>query len=503
MAEDKLKELNDRVDKVVSDIYNYIKCVDEKVVQSDKTVKFISSQQSEQMKELIAAKTDNLRRFFEEAIRLQTEVVRNTYETMISELKLTYMEDLKNKDAEYYKLYNQKEETLKASFEADCQKRLNECYAAAKADFDKVLTETVSKYEAEKIALQEKFSTERQTDKQSFEVERQSFETERQSFATERQSFETERQSFDAERQALLAERQKVADEVYQNTKTEYEDRIKEIVAWHEKNLQTKLEEAQAQYNKDKSLTVEYYENEKRQTAEAFENDRKQIAEAFENDKKQIAEYYEGEKQKTVDFYENEIKTHSDNAYEVGQNDTTERYNEIIKNLEQTHKEELQQQKEFYEAEMARRSEEAYNNGKAETEAWHDDIVRKKLEIQAQYFDGEIEKAKADAYAAGESHMKKEMYDEMDEAARRNEAELKLFLDFYEAKMKPFKRFINIHETADKRIKDIQRRITNKINKTILHKPTIPPPADEFPKDIERTVQQATFDAPLSEDGDK
>lgn len=453
MAEDKLKELNDRVDKVVSDIYNYIKCVDEKVVQSDKTVKFISSQQSEQMKELIAAKTDNLRRFFEEAIRLQTEVVRNTYETMISELKLTYMEDLKNKDAEYYKLYNQKEETLKASFEADCQKRLNECYAAAKADFDKVLTETVSKYEAEKIALQEKFSTERQTDKQSFE----------------------------AERQALLAERQKVADEVYQNTKTEYEDRIKEIVAWHEKNLQTKLEEAQAQYDKDKSLTVEYYENEKRQ----------------------IAEYYEGEKQKTVDFYENEIKTHSDNAYEVGQNDTTERYNEIIKNLEQTHKEELQQQKEFYEAEMARRSEEAYNNGKAETEAWHDDIVRKKLEIQAQYFDGEIEKAKADAYAAGESHMKKEMYDEMDEAARRNEAELKLFLDFYEAKMKPFKRFINIHETADKRIKDIQRRITNKINKTILHKPTIPPPADEFPKDIERTVQQATFDEPLSEDGDK
>lgn len=464
MAEDKLKELNDRVDKVVSDIYNYIKCVDEKVVQSDKTVKFISSQQSEQMKELIAAKTDNLRRFFEEAIRLQTEVVRNTYETMISELKLTYMEDLKNKDAEYYKLYNQKEETLKASFEADCQKRLNECYAAAKADFDKVLTETVSKYEAEKIALQEKFSTERQTDKQSFEVERQ----------------------------ALLAERQKVADEVYQNTKTEYEDRIKEIVAWHEKNLQTKLEEAQAQYDKDKSLIVEYSENEKRQTAEAFEND-----------KKQIAEYYEGEKQKMVDIYENEIKTHSDNAYEVGQNDTTERYNEIIKNLEQTHKEELQQQKEFYEAEMARRSEEAYNNGKAETEAWHDDIVRKKLEIQAQYFDGEIEKAKADAYAAGESHMKKEMYDEMDEAARRNEAELKLFLDFYEAKMKPFKRFINIHETADKRIKDIQRRITNKINKTILHKPTIPPPADEFPKDIERTVQQATFDAPLSEDGDK
>lgn len=492
MAEDKLKDLNDKVDKVVSDIYNYIKCVDEKVVQSDKTVKFISSQQSEQMKELIAAKTDNLRRFFEEAIRLQTEVVRNTYETMISELKLTYMEDLKNKDAEYYKLYNQKEETLKASFEADCQKRLNECYATAKADFDKVLTETVSKYEAEKIALQEKFSTERQTDKQSFEAERQSFETERQSFDAERQSFETERQSFEAERQALLAERQKVADEVYQKTKTEYEDRIKEIVAWHEKNLQTKLEEAQAQYDKDKSLTVEYYENEKRQTAEAFEND-----------KKQIAEYYEGEKQKTVDFYEKEIKTHSDNAYEVGQNDTTERYNEIIKNLEQTHKEELQKQKEFYEAEMARRSEEAYNNGKAETEAWHDDIVRKKLEIQAQYFDGEIEKAKADAYAAGESHMKKEMYDEMDEAARRNEAELKLFLDFYEAKMKPFKRFINIHETADKRIKDIQRRITNKINKTILHKPTIPPPADEFPKDIERTVQQATFDPPLSEDGDK
>ena len=82
-------------EKVVSDIYEYIKCVDAKVEQNDKTLKFLTSQQSEQMKELIQAKTENLRRFFEEAIKTQTEIVRNAYECVISDLKNSYLEELK------------------------------------------------------------------------------------------------------------------------------------------------------------------------------------------------------------------------------------------------------------------------------------------------------------------------------------------------------------------------------------------------------------------------
>ena len=80
-------------EKVVSDIYEYIKCVDAKVEQNDKTLKFLTSQQSEQMKELIQAKTENLRRFFEEAIKTQTEIVRNAYESVISDLKNSYLEE--------------------------------------------------------------------------------------------------------------------------------------------------------------------------------------------------------------------------------------------------------------------------------------------------------------------------------------------------------------------------------------------------------------------------
>ena len=72
MAEKKNNEYNE--------IYEYIKQVDEKVDNNDKTLKFITAQQSEQMKELIGTRADSLRRFFEETIKTQTEVVRNAYE---------------------------------------------------------------------------------------------------------------------------------------------------------------------------------------------------------------------------------------------------------------------------------------------------------------------------------------------------------------------------------------------------------------------------------------
>lgn len=539
MAEDKVKELTDRVDKVVSDIYDYIKCVDEKVVQNDKTVKFISSQQAEQMKELIAAKTDNLRRFFEEAIRLQTEVVRNTYESMISELKLSYTEDLKNKETEYYKLYNQKEETLKASFEADCQKRLNECYLSAKAEFDKILSATVAKYEAEKKLISDNAFNEKQSLIEKYSNEKDELlkkcEKERQDVADEvykktkaecdielKKAVDEVYEKAQEERQKALdevsqktkaecdIEQQKVADEVYQKTKyecdleqkkvadevyiktkSEYEDRIKEVIAWHEKNLQTKMEETQSFYENEMKKRVDAaFENGKLEAQNICEQEMQVQEENYENELSTKEETFAQEKEQMKEFYEKEIQLHSDNAYENGKNEASAHYDEILKNQEEEH----QAQIKYYEEEISRRAEEAYNNGKAETEAWHDDVVRQKLEVQAQYFDGEIEAAKKEAYEEGVRQTKKDLYEEMDEAARRNEAELKLFLDFYEAKMKPFKRFINIHETTDKRIKDIQRRVMNKINKTFLNKPTVPPPEDTFPKDIERTIEQARFE---------
>lgn len=340
-------------DKVVSDIYEYIKCVDAKVENNDKTLKFIVSQQSEQMKELIQSKSDNLRRFFEEAIRMQTEIVRNTYEDIISELKNAYEKSLKDREIEYIKLYNQKELTIKSAYEdritslketmdADCQRKLNECYSSLKNEFE-IEKETILKEKQEEI--------------------------------------------------------QKVADKVYQDAKVEFENIIKET--------------------SDKV----YFDVETKKNQEI----------------------------ESIKFgYEEKI---SELNLEY-----TDRVNEIKAWNEKNLHEKLEEQKNYYESEMAKRTKEAYDNGKAETEAWHDDIVRQKLEVQAAYFEGEIERAKQETKA--------EMYAEMDAAARRNEEELKLFLDFYEAKIKPFKKLINIHETTDTRIKDIQRRVRNKIDKT-------------------------------------
>ena len=346
MADKKINGNND-------DIYEYIRVVDDKVTQNEKTLKFITAQQSEQMKELIGSKTENLRRFFEEAIRMQTEIVRNAYEEIITELKNTYENDLKNREVENIKLLNQKEEMLKSvydaqvkalkeSFESDCQKRINECYIKTKSESEEEKIELITKYKQEIQATADKVY---QDAKKEFSSELQA--TADKVYFDSKAEFE---KTLESEKQAVYDAAKAEFEAKLQATAEEYEDRIAEINAWHAKNLAEKLEE--------------------------------------------MKNYYEGK-------------------------------------IQQNWSE-------------------------------HEDIVRQKLEVQAQYFQEEIEHAKEETKA--------EMMSQMDEAARRNEEELKLFLDFYEAKIKPFKKLINIHETTDKRIKDIQQRLQNRFNKTFGNK---------------------------------
>ena len=377
MAEKKNNEYNE--------IYEYIKQVDEKVDNNDKTLKFITAQQSEQMKELIGTRADSLRRFFEETIKTQTEVVRNAYEEIISDLKQTYEKDLKDREVENIRLFNQKEETLKYSYEAkieamkeaienDCQKRINECYLKAKTDF-----------EEEKIGL----------------------------------IMESKK------------EKQDYADEVYAKVKQEYEDRINEVNAWHENNLRVKLSE-----------TEEYFKREMQKASDEAYANGKADAEAWHDDivRQKLetqAQYFQEEINKLEESQENK-------------QETEERIAEINAWHEKNLADKLEEMKNYYEGKIQ------------QLWAEHDEIVKQKLETQAEYFKGEIEHAKAETKA--------EMTAQMDEAARRNEEELKLFLDFYEAKIKPFKKLINIHETTDKRIKDIQQKLQRRFNKTFGEK---------------------------------
>ena len=411
MAEKKNNEYNE--------IYEYIKQVDEKVDNNDKTLKFITAQQSEQMKELIGTRADSLRRFFEETIKTQTEVVRNAYEEIISDLKQTYEKDLKDREVENIRLFNQKEETLKYSYEAkieamkeaienDCQKRINECYLKAKTDF-----------EEEKIGLimQSK------------------------------------------------KEKQDYADEVYAKVKQEYEDRINEVNAWHENNLRVKLSE-----------TEEYLKREMQKASD----------EAYANGKADAEAWHENVERQNLENFKQEIQKASDEAYANGKADAEAWHDDIVR-------QKLETQAQYFQEEIKKLEESQENKQEteeriAEINAWHeknladkldemknyyegkiqqlwaehDEIVKQKLETQAEYFNGEIERAKAETKA--------EMTAQMDEAARRNEEELKLFLDFYEAKVKPFKKLINIHETTDKRIKDIQQKLQRRFNKTFGEK---------------------------------
>lgn len=411
MAEKKNNEYNE--------IYEYIKQVDEKVDNNDKTLKFITAQQSEQMKELIGTRADSLRRFFEETIKTQTEVVRNAYEEIISDLKQTYEKDLKDREVENIRLFNQKEETLKYAYEAkieamkeaienDCQKRINECYLKTKTDF-----------EEEKIGL----------------------------------IMESKK------------EKQDYADEVYAKVKQEYEDRINEVNAWHENNLRVKLSE-----------TEEYFKREMQKASD----------EAYANGKADAEAWHENVERQNLENFKQEIQKASDEAYANGKADAEAWHDDIVR-------QKLETQAQYFQEEIKKIEESQANKQEteeriAEINAWHeknladkldemknyyegkiqqlwaehDEIVKQKLETQAEYFNGEIERAKAETKA--------EMTAQMDEAARRNEEELKLFLDFYEAKVKPFKKLINIHETTDKRIKDIQQKLQRRFNKTFGEK---------------------------------
>lgn len=384
MADKKINGNND-------DIYEYIRVVDDKVTQNEKTLKFITAQQSEQMKELIGSKTENLRRFFEEAIRMQTEIVRNAYEEIITELKNTYENDLKNREVENIKLLNQKEEMLKSvydaqvkalkeSFESDCQKRINECYIKTKSESEEEKIELITKYKQEIQATADKVY---QDAKKEFSSELQA--TADKVYFDSKAEFE---KTLESEKQAVYDAAKAEFEAKLQATAEEYEDRIEEIKAWNAKNLQTKIAE-------------------------------------------------------TEDFFKKAEQQIADEAYANGKADTEAWH---AKNLA----EKLEEMKNYYEGKIQQNWSE------------HEDIVRQKLEVQAQYFQEEIEHAKEETKA--------EMMSQMDEAARRNEEELKLFLDFYEAKIKPFKKLINIHETTDKRIKDIQQRLQNRFNKTFGNK---------------------------------
>ncbi|MGN0013857.1 MAG: hypothetical protein ACI37T_00390 [Candidatus Gastranaerophilaceae bacterium] len=419
MAEEKVDELTKKLDNAVSDIYSYIKIVDEKAEQNDKTLKFVTNLQTEQMKELIQTKSNDLRRFFEDAIRLQTEVVRNTYEGIISDLKSTYEQDLKNKDLENLKVYNQKIDTLKSAYENqisnlrtsmenDCTKKLNECYLNAKQDFDKLQQETIMRYEAEKNELITKCKQETQA-------------TADKVYLDAKEEFEKIIKS--------------TSDEVYQKTKDEYEQEI--------------ARRCEESYNNGKNDTEAWFNDKlngeiQRLTAE-YEN---QIIEIKNNDEQILQEKLEENKT----YYEAELSRKSEESYNNGKRDAevwfNDKLNGEIGRLSSEYEKRIDEIKKYDEQILQEKLEEAYNNGKNDAEAWFNNKLNE-----------EKERVKKET--------KEEMYAEMDEAARRNEEELKLFLDHYEAKIKPFKKLINIHETTDRRIRDIQRRIKNKINKTL------------------------------------
>lgn len=412
MAEEKVDELAKKLDKAVSDIYEYIKVVDEKAEQNDKTLKFVTNLQTEQMKELIQTKSNDLRRFFEDAIRLQTEVVRNTYEGIITDLKSTYEQDLKNRDLENLKVYNQKIETLKSAYENqisnlresmenDCAKKLNECYSNAQ----KELTE---RYESEKKEIIAKCNQETQA-------------TADKVYLDAKEEFEKIIKS--------------TSDEVYQKTKNEYEQEI--------------ARRCEESYNNGKSDTEVWFNDklngEIERLSSEYEN---QIAEIKKYDEQILQEKLEENKT----YYEAELSRKSEESYNNGKRDAevwfNDKLNGEIGRLSSEYENRIDEIKKYDEQILQEKLEEAYNNGKNDAEAWFNNKLNE-----------EKERVKKET--------KEEMYAEMDEAARRNEEELKLFLDHYEAKIKPFRKLINIHETTDRRIRDIQRRIKNKINKTL------------------------------------
>ena len=463
-----------------NEIYEYIKVVDEKVTQNEKTLKFIMSQQSEQMKELIGSKTDNLRKFFEESIRMQMEIVRNAYEEIISELKNTYEKDLKNREIENIKLSNQKEETIKSSYEAqietikgfmenDCQRRIDKCYL-----------DTKNKYEEEKKALIEQHKKEMQTTAEKiYNDAKAEFDKELQAIKT---GYDKELQAAKTEYDNKLQATKTGYDKELQAAKTEYDDRLAEVKAWDEKNLQNKLAETEDYFRKaQQRVADEAYANGKTDT-EAWHDDvvKQKLevqAQYFQEEMAKQEQYYQGELEKQ----KNDLKMEAERYFaveaekikaeceSVAVEQRQAAVDEVSKSAKREYEEKLADLNIWHNKNLCERLEEVknyYEKKMLEKEEEHQNIVRQKLEIQANFFDEEIQNAKAQA----REETKAELMSQMDEAARRNEEELKLFLDFYEAKIKPFKKLINIHETTDKRIKDIQLRLQNRFNKTFGNK---------------------------------
>lgn len=386
----------------INEVYEYVKLVDEKCIQNDKTMKFLVSQQTEQMKELIQSKSDNLSRFFEEAIRLQTETVRGTYESIISELKSNFEYELKNKDIDNFKIYNQKIETLKAQHENE--KNCNKAAAQQELEDLRDYYEKKLKKDVQDKADEVYINTIKEC-----EIQKQQELQKLTDFYEEKLKKET--------------------DEVYENTKKEYEDRITAINEWNERVLNEKLEENREEYTKKLRTETDCMKKHTEELTRA----------SYEKGK-------EEEKEASSIYYQKEIERLTKESYENGIADAKLQAQEEIKTK-------LITQAEYYEQKIDRLKKEAYENGKTEAESEAQEETKIKLTTQAEYYEQEIQK------------IKNEMQQKMDDASRRKEEELKLLIDFYENKMKPFKKFIDIQETTNLKIQNIQNRIRTVINK--------------------------------------
>ena len=578
--EKSLKEKSKTDAENLEEIYNYIKYVDEKAIQSDKTMKFLVAQQSEQMKELIQSKSNNLSRFFEEAIRLQIETIRNTYESIIAELKNNFELELKNRDVENQKMLNQKVEALKTVYEekntlfqetqeSNYSKKVSELTESFEKSkqievqnkADEVYQNTIRECQFEKekeindlkVYYENKIADENSKIKEEIEstfavkiqekadevyrntivectAEKQKEIDELKSFYEQKiqeksdevylsakeefaQKYEQTKQEIEAllnkeaeleslkiqmqkeheeEIEKLQCENREAQEEIKSECEAEkekiveeYEERITEINNWNLRNLREKLEECKAESAKElksdfeeekKKIQNEVYKETRAKCEEEKRFEIKQIEDELKNkytsstkEKLEIqARYFEEKIQEEKHIQEEIAENRVNSAYNTGREDERKISESEIATLKASHENdivllkeyydsEFEKMKAFYESEIKRMTQESYDKGKGDGEGWTKIEMKKQLKTQADFYESEIEQAKADTKA--------EMYAEMDEAARRNEEELKLFLDFYEAKMKPFKKLINIHATTNEKIKEIQNRLKNALDK--------------------------------------
>ena len=502
-------------------LFNYIKQVEEKIEQNDKGLQFLTEQQTERMKELIRTKSDNLKSFFEEAIRLQLELIRNNYEVIISEQKEYYENEVKSREEELNNLYNQKIENLKTSYELESEKKSFESYRNAKNEFDSRVDELYDKYNREKQELTDYYN----------KIISDLKET---SFAKEKLVSDEVYQKTKAECDGYLNETISRLQNENEQTVNGYEKAIAELKADYENQLEQQnadlcyskeeyekaIEDFIAKANEEKKEICDSYErlileekefsasvqlkseSERNELCEKYENlqksfdeEKNNIRNEYENqirelklnliniedeynNKKSEIEYWhnknmEAKLRECQNFYEKDVDRRCRESYENGKNEAALNFEDELKNKDAEMEYRI---KEAYEngkneaalnfenelknkdAEMEYRIKEAYENGKKDTENWHKEVMKQQLETQAKYFEEEIQNSR--------EKVKAEMFEQMDNAARRNEEELKLFQDYYEEKLKPFKGLIRIKDTTDKKIKDIQNKLNHRFNKT-------------------------------------